>query len=57
MDAIGGHQVVIIAGDTGWGKVNSGTGLKKSLTELIVQQLSCHFWAILHVSKIDLIHD
>ena len=39
MDAIGGHQVVIIAGDTGCGKVNSGTGLKKSLTELIVQQL------------------
>ena len=39
MDAIGDHQVVIIAGDTGCGKVNSGTGLKKSLTELIVQQL------------------
>ena len=31
MDAIGGHQVVIIAGDTGCGKVNSGTGLKNHL--------------------------
>ena len=44
MDAIGGHQVIIIAGDTGCGKSTQVTALG-------------HVWAILHVSKIDHIYD
>ena len=57
MDAIGGHQVIIIAGDTGCGKSTQVQGLRKITYRTHSPTASGHVWAILYVSKIDLIHD